>query len=262
MSTNRQPAGTSIGGQWAPGAASEVDDSLDPVDDGVRDHALDREMSERFGVNIDDCPGLREKWNETYDVGGDASPRTNRLRADHIEEMAQGTRPPWSVLAESDEYEKADRRVKGAVVAVSDNQIGHGISASTVQASRVYAKALRGESGTPSRHTPAISPDSLEVGREQADGDYMHMEPLDQKTVARLNRGVIDGDESAKAEAGTHLQSLDGLAQIGDDHNHRVDFLTSALNGHLDNRWKLGWSGDPEKMPARPNRVDPAKRHI
>lgn len=28
MSTNRQPAGTSIGGQWAPGAAGEVDDSL------------------------------------------------------------------------------------------------------------------------------------------------------------------------------------------------------------------------------------------
>lgn len=28
MNTNRQPAGTSIGGQWAPGAAGEVDDSL------------------------------------------------------------------------------------------------------------------------------------------------------------------------------------------------------------------------------------------
>lgn len=33
MSTNRQPAGTSVGGQWAPGAAGEVDDSLDVADD-------------------------------------------------------------------------------------------------------------------------------------------------------------------------------------------------------------------------------------
>ena len=32
MSTNRQPAGTSIGGQWAPGAAAEVEDGLDDID--------------------------------------------------------------------------------------------------------------------------------------------------------------------------------------------------------------------------------------
>ena len=33
MNTNRQPAGTSVGGQWAPGASGEVDDSLDVGDD-------------------------------------------------------------------------------------------------------------------------------------------------------------------------------------------------------------------------------------
>jgi len=36
MNTNRQPAGTSIGGQWAPGAAGEVEDSLD-LDDAFDD---------------------------------------------------------------------------------------------------------------------------------------------------------------------------------------------------------------------------------
>lgn len=49
LSTNRQPAGTSIGGQWAAGAASEVDDSLEPT--GATDLSY-RDMSvgqtERF----------------------------------------------------------------------------------------------------------------------------------------------------------------------------------------------------------------------
>ena len=36
MNTNRQPAGTSVGGQWAPGAAGEVDDSLDVESEGGR----------------------------------------------------------------------------------------------------------------------------------------------------------------------------------------------------------------------------------
>ena len=39
MSVSRQPAGTSVGGQWAPGAASEVEDSLD-ADFLVRDHGV------------------------------------------------------------------------------------------------------------------------------------------------------------------------------------------------------------------------------
>jgi len=45
MTTNRQPAGTSIGGQWAPGASGEVDDALDDDfltrDHGVVDDLLD-----------------------------------------------------------------------------------------------------------------------------------------------------------------------------------------------------------------------------
>ena len=32
MSVNRQPAGTSVGGQWAPGSAGEVEDGLDDID--------------------------------------------------------------------------------------------------------------------------------------------------------------------------------------------------------------------------------------
>ena len=37
MSTNRQPAGTSVGGQWAPGAASEVEMDLDDAFDDTFD---------------------------------------------------------------------------------------------------------------------------------------------------------------------------------------------------------------------------------
>lgn len=40
MSINRQPAGTSIGGQWAPGAANEVDDSLETPEAGYQDMSV------------------------------------------------------------------------------------------------------------------------------------------------------------------------------------------------------------------------------
>ena len=69
MSTNRQPAGTSVGGQWAPGSAGEVEDSLDLEDSfddfghpehegqidladwGVREDMRDvRADGEKFGV--------------------------------------------------------------------------------------------------------------------------------------------------------------------------------------------------------------------
>ena len=44
MNTNRQPAGTSVGGQWAPGSSGEVEDSLDaPVEAtglGYRDMSI------------------------------------------------------------------------------------------------------------------------------------------------------------------------------------------------------------------------------
>src|SRR5699024_8392840 len=238
-------------------------DSLDvPVDDSVRDHALEREMEERLGVSLDDCPGLREKCNETYGVGGEASARTNRNREDHIEDMSRGSRAPRSSLPDEDEYEEADQRVKSAVIALSENQNDEGVSAMRIQVSRMYARALRGESGTPPMGLVTLTSDDLEIGRRKSDGDYMHIDGLEQPTVARLNRGVLDGDASAKAEAGTYLQSLDGLREIGDEYNSRVDYHTSVLNGNLDRRWALGWSGDPEKMPARPGRIDPAKRYI
>lgn len=261
---NRHPAGTSLGGKFAPGAAAEVDDSLDDpavADDGVKDFALEREMNERLGVDLDDCPGLREKWNETYDVDRGGSPRTNKLRADHIEDMAQGIRPPWSVLADADEYERADNNVKTASYFVASNQTDDGVSSATVRAARVYSRALRGESGTPPINTPDISVESLDIGRERSDGDYMHFDDLDQATVARLNRGVVDGDEAAKVEAGTYLSALDGLKSVGDEYNVRADHRVSVLNERLDQRWALGWSGDPAKMPARPNRINPVKHH-
>lgn len=55
MSVARQPAGTSIGGQWAPGSAGEVEDSLDAdflvPDHGVVDDLLDeRNDSEALGI--------------------------------------------------------------------------------------------------------------------------------------------------------------------------------------------------------------------
>lgn len=66
MSTNRHPAGTSLGGQWAPGAAAEVDDS--PIED---DNAqLDRSMSSARRVLA---------GGET---GSDLNPAIGKLMAD------------------------------------------------------------------------------------------------------------------------------------------------------------------------------------
>ena len=62
MSTHRHPAGTSVGGQWAPGAAGEVEDGLD-----AGPESLD-ELSDRLGFDPDDCPGLAAAW-EGLDEG-------------------------------------------------------------------------------------------------------------------------------------------------------------------------------------------------
>lgn len=63
MSTNRQPAGTSVGGQWAPGASGEVDDILDLGEEGFGpDETTD---FSRFGLRPETTPdGLDEAWAE------------------------------------------------------------------------------------------------------------------------------------------------------------------------------------------------------
>lgn len=62
MSVNRHPAGTSVGGEFAPGAAGEVDDILDFDEEGFSPDGEGSDFS-RFGLTPEATPdGLEEAW--------------------------------------------------------------------------------------------------------------------------------------------------------------------------------------------------------
>lgn len=68
MSTdNRHPAGTSIGGRWAPGSAAEIDLD-DSWETSEVDSALARELESR-GIDPGDCPDeLARAWRENQEI--------------------------------------------------------------------------------------------------------------------------------------------------------------------------------------------------
>ena len=66
MSINRQPAGTSIGGQWAPGAADEVEDSLD-LDDAFDDTADGHQYGD-VDLRAVERSAARQGWGEVNSV--------------------------------------------------------------------------------------------------------------------------------------------------------------------------------------------------
>lgn len=66
MSINRQPAGTSIGGQWAPGAASEIEDSLD-LDDAFDDTASGHQYGD-IDLGVVERSAARQGWGEVNHV--------------------------------------------------------------------------------------------------------------------------------------------------------------------------------------------------
>src|SRR5699024_2791622 len=65
MNTNRQPAGTSIGGQWAPGAAGEVEDALD-LDDAFDDTAAPQ--YESIDLKMVERSAARQGWGDVNSV--------------------------------------------------------------------------------------------------------------------------------------------------------------------------------------------------
>lgn len=63
MNRNRQPAGTSVGGEFAPGSSGEVDDILDLDDEGFGPDESEATDFSRFGLTPQTMPdGLEEAW--------------------------------------------------------------------------------------------------------------------------------------------------------------------------------------------------------
>lgn len=101
MNTNRQPAGTSVGGQWAPGASGEVEDSLDaPVEAtglGYRDMSIGQ--TERFdsrtwvsktgnGLAVLTLDDDGEGTTTRYYVSDDRAADDSHLGDSHADEVA------------------------------------------------------------------------------------------------------------------------------------------------------------------------------
>ena len=102
MSTNRQPAGTSVGGQWAPGSASEVDDELTS---GGSERTLSDEarqaLSRRF-FDPDEVEGLDAATRPDADpdhvelTGDVLDGKMSRLRTVHEQHDPGATTGAWA----------------------------------------------------------------------------------------------------------------------------------------------------------------------
>lgn len=69
MNTNRQPAGTSIGGQWAPGSAGEVEMDLDDAfDDSAGDGYVSHHQYGDVDLGLVERSAARQGWGEVNNV--------------------------------------------------------------------------------------------------------------------------------------------------------------------------------------------------
>lgn len=101
MNRQRHPAGTSVGGQWAPGSASEVETDIFDAFDGIEppppappaqpeppDPYPDRMLAEHLGdlglSESDLPPGLRQEWNKHFAGAGETPPAEEDICAEHL----------------------------------------------------------------------------------------------------------------------------------------------------------------------------------
>lgn len=101
MSTNRHPAGTSVGGQWAAGASDEVDDSLTSESSRTLSDEARSDLSRRF-FDPDEVEGLDAAIKPDADpdhvelVGDVLDGKMSRLRTVHEQHDPGATTGAWA----------------------------------------------------------------------------------------------------------------------------------------------------------------------
>lgn len=101
MNRNRQPAGTSVGGQWAPGSAGEIDDSLTSESSRTLSDEARSDLSRRF-FDPDEVEGLDAAIKPDADpdhvelVGDVLDSKMSRLRTVHEQHDPGATTGAWA----------------------------------------------------------------------------------------------------------------------------------------------------------------------
>lgn len=119
MSTNRHPAGTSVGGQWAAGASDEVDDSLTSESSRTLSDEARSDLSRRF-FDPDEVEGLDAALAPDADpdhvelVGDVLDSKMARLRTVHEQHDPGATTGAWAdIYDRTKSHQPVDQRVAG-----------------------------------------------------------------------------------------------------------------------------------------------------
>lgn len=282
MSENRHPAGTSIGGQWAPGSASEIDDELydgpydiydergNPVaDEGRRGSTGDANLDEtleRIGVySHRDCPGLAEAWARKYGTTDDPGPEADK-RFDHILGAENGVQPPWSVLADEEELADARSERSTALILVSDAGDGD-----TPVGSMHFDSARSIRDILDSDDPEAVESDyydsmtlkyffDYDTEALPENSDAASVKALRRRELEEQAQGVSDGP--AGREAQRMRRSTDALIDIQNQRNQRIDEAVGKYNDASDKVWSLGWTGERADMPPRPKPMKASAHYV
>lgn len=281
MSENRHPAGTSLGGQWAPGSAGEVD--VDDLPDGqydvydergnavadegrkgsTSDAQLDKVLDDVGVYSHRDCPGLAEAWREKYPG---ATPANEQARQTHLDDARRGSLPPWSVLADPQDLGDAKSERASAMIRLNDSdRTGNTLGALHFDSAESISSILESDdpeghkadyySGRNIKYFFNYDSDVLPEGSDAKDVKALRRRELDEKA-----NGIENGP--ASREASRMRRSASSLTAIRDQRNARIDRAVDSYNEASDEVWSLGWTGAKADMPARPGQMKYEDQHF
>lgn len=239
MSENRHPAGTSIGGQWAPGSASEVEDSLetpethriDDIDDACQGMNLSEDQLNVMSAqweHISSEDGIKE--SETFASEQLAqfakAPQMGKKRPALLEAEATGKDHRGEDLYRlTASYDERFDETTGQQVEDAGGQFSTDDDNTTIEFSDVPAQQC-------SWQVRSITEYDDEHARFQA--------------LGQLKSGY-DRTRSPWSIDATTAES---------ERQFRTDFAeaktTEERKDVLDRRWAQGWDSDPADMPPSP----------
>lgn len=181
MSENRHPAGTSLGGQWAPGSAGEVD--LDAFD---ADPSTDPGMEDHFAQQRDPMRDMRtEAHSNMLPVG--------RQKADRVRSVAKYAAISLSEDLNANGVDPEESKAVADMRAIADRE-RTGTDMNDLQDSLALAARWR------ANHVPD-SPTSTAQESESAQWSALDPRSVDARSQAREHNTLVYGINQAVPEA-------------------------------------------------------------
>ena len=231
MSDNRHPAGTSVGGQWAPGAAGEVDDSLtgeSPFDQYTAGCGLTEEQRNVIDAQL--------TYIDSEEDVESATDQVKRLMA------KRGNTPELADKDLQDIRVSYDSKGLATITASYDEEMDDAMRDSVEDAGGL-----------------------LEVGRNNTTIEFSDLNPDKHTDSIAISDVAEYHDAHARFQALHQLRtrpetrsawSVDA-AKYEDEHEFIVKYRFHTETDEerrqmIAQRWAKGWPGDPEAIPECP----------